>query len=240
MNPLRVACCVLSVLLGLALNAALAGEPIFSDNFRDLHNWDIGSPLKLTATPAPNGPGWTLADGWLRPVKVPDLKEGEEVYRMALAKWDSPADCTVRCTVRRRPGMGAHGVVFAPRTRPIACWPASPRWRPSSCCNSLMARSMCWPASTAICRRARARSRSGPTARACPSCSTAWKCFRATRRRRQPDVAGCFRPHRPTLSSDTSRFGRRSRPSKRPLPASSKKPTCCRSRATRPASSGKR
>ena len=112
MIPLRVTCCVLLVLLGLALNVALAGEPLFSDDFRDLNNWDITGTLDIGSKSAPKGPRWTLADGWLRPVKVPDLKEGEEVYHVALAKWDSPADCTVRCTVRRRPGMGSHGVVL--------------------------------------------------------------------------------------------------------------------------------
>jgi predicted phosphodiesterase len=109
---MRMSCCVALVLMGLVLNSAMAAEPLYRDDFKSLDKWDITTALSVGPKLAVKGPRWTLADGWLRPVRVSGIKEGEEVFHVALAKWDAPADCTVRCRVRRQPGQGPHGIVF--------------------------------------------------------------------------------------------------------------------------------
>jgi predicted phosphodiesterase len=121
---MRATCCVSLVLLALMLNAAVAAGPLFSDDFKGLDHWSVGDVLSIGVKPVVNAPGWTLKRGWLRPVKALNLKEGEEVCNLALAKWDSPADATIRCRVRRRPGQGAHGIVFRakdPNNCLVAC-----------------------------------------------------------------------------------------------------------------------
>ena len=111
MMTMRVASYALFIALCPTLHVA-AAEPLWSDDLKTLDNWDVASVFPAGNKLVPPQPHWTLADGWLKPVKLPNRKDGEGIFNAALAKADVPADCTLRCKVRRRPGLGAHGVIF--------------------------------------------------------------------------------------------------------------------------------
>jgi predicted phosphodiesterase len=95
-----------------SLGTCVAAEPLWSDDFQTLDNWDQ-SPLALVADRAsPPAPYWTVNNRWLQPTKERDPKVTENFLDVALAKATVPADCTIRCMVRRRPKCGAIGVAL--------------------------------------------------------------------------------------------------------------------------------
>lgn len=110
MMTMRVAGCALLFTLCPLFHAA-AAEPIWVDDFKNLDDWDA-CIFRKGEKPVPEGPRWTLADGWLRPVLFPNRRDGEGTYYAALAKREVPADCTLRCRVLRRPWRGAHGIIL--------------------------------------------------------------------------------------------------------------------------------
>jgi hypothetical protein len=94
-----------------SLGTCVAAEPLWSDDFQTLDNWDQ-SPLALVADRAsPPAPYWTVNNRWLQPTKERDPKVTECFLDFALAKATVPADCTIRCAVRRRSKCGVIGVV---------------------------------------------------------------------------------------------------------------------------------
>jgi predicted phosphodiesterase len=105
---------VLWVLLAVlcSLRTSIAAEPLWSNNFQTLDNWDQSAIALVAEKTVPPGPYWTLRNQWLQPAKMTPPKAAENIVDIALAKATTPTDCTIRCTVRRRPKCGEIGVIL--------------------------------------------------------------------------------------------------------------------------------